>query len=425
MTKGLVRKTIFQDIAIILTIFTSGIYIQSPIGLFYFSYILFGILFIYFLLQKKCHFIVDKFFIKFHTVILIISFIGLVFYGGLIVSFLTAYFVFFVIFYVYWSYVETVGDVNYIFDSYLNGSLCFSVIALIQWLVFLLFESDSLILGTTITKHFGQIISVSALSAEPSNFAIALCPAACFSLYNLFVRKFTKKYVIILLAFFLTTSSLGMLGLIFFSVVYCLGVVKSRVVGFSLGLVAAFILILVFVQVDYFSDRFFGAVNLFSSTDTVSYQDTNLSTYSQQVNALIVIQGLLDRNLLGSGFGTYENTFDEYIDDFIVPSYRDTLPGRGTATSFLLRIVSEIGVFGLVFILWFIISFKIRRQYKGCVLDRFYLINTVMLATILAISVRMGIYNANGVILFFILYYFSYKKLGAQYELRSCGRSKI
>ena len=199
------------------------------------------------------------------------------------------------------------------------------------------------------------------MSAEPSNLAVALMPAAGFAFYSLFNRKFHINYILCIVVFFATTSSLGMLGFLVFLSIYLGTKIKSKVVSLLLIVTFTFVFLPLMLNFDFFERRVMDTLAIFQNQS--DYSTINISTYSQLVNLKITFNYLVNGYALPAGVGMYEHIFDKYIHLYEIPVYRESLPGRDTATSFLLKTSVEFGFLGILFFIYYLYTFsKIEKQ---------------------------------------------------------------
>lgn len=297
-------------------------------------------------------------------------------------------------------------SIESLFHQYLKVSTFFCYLAIFQELIYVATRINiPKILGLTY-KDYGFYIGVPSLSVEPAFFACAALPSACYWLLRAIkAGKPSINAFVTTSAILFSTSSLGILGLIICILFSFLGKNKSPI---KLLLATPILATTLYTTIssEFFQLRLIDTIELLSSRNLEAKQGLNLSTYSIGINTSITKDSILANNGLGVGFGQYSSAFDNHIVNYEIPIYRDTVPGRGSATSFGLRIITELGILGGLAIIFFTI--------RSCHMfgnSELHLINIACISTLLIIYLRMGEYFSNGVIFVILIIYFSHKKL--------------
>ena len=410
----------FWDYAILLTPFMSGLYSSTPVGNLYLQY---GFLALYLVRQVLLRGRVDapKTFIYVIGIATVLSMIGNVAFSvsaDYLVSYLPPILLSFLSYYTYMN--ESGFNLERLLGKYHHVAFLVSCFAMLQQILHLL-GSDAPLFMAQILKSSGPFIGVVGLSSEPSNFAGALAPAVYLSLYRLTIeRKGKAKSLIILVALLMSFSALGYL-VIFLSLMILLPSALSRR-SLALVLSSPLVLVLVFTVAnqEHFATRLRDTSAVAVGQASLEPGEVNLSTYSLVVNLSIVRQALPENSFLGVGMGAYPVVFDEHIGDFETPVWRDSLPGRGTATSLLLKVAAELGIVGVVFALWFLVGNVDLRQ-------RSY-VNHAFFVALAVVYLRLGFYYINGVPFFALMYWYSKRMSGSDGEqngpLRNSGSQR-
>lgn len=271
------------------------------------------------------------------------------------------------------------------------------------------FEMGNFGLGYTRIQSWFEEPSVMALAFLP---AVFICLARVFKLTD-FVT--IQKSLFIIVVFLLTQSSIGLLGFmisIFMIVVGKYSFFRNpHLVLFGFGLliligVSLYSIRLVKIRVDDTRTLFFDP---FVSTGDIN--KTNLSTYAVYSNYKVAMSAFHDHPLFGTGLGTHELNYEKYINSAIPPNvFRSEFQlNRKDANSLLLRCVSEMGLFGLFLLVWFIFSnrkkLNLQSQNRNEVL--YWIFNSAVLVQIIARLGRQGHYTMLGFMLIILIYFFT------------------
>lgn len=399
--------------AILLTSFISGLYIPTAAGNFYISYA-FLFLGLFTLLAKKWRRISKSKLIVFLVFLLIYSyiciflfeynwinnkiFISLIDSAGKI-GFLGIYLL------AFFAVYQVCGrSISVVFYKYLKISYVFAIFGIFQEIIFILLKINiSSFIGAN-SKDYGAFIGVAGLSVEPAFYACALLPAACYHLVR-FISKWEVSwhFVIFVLAILLSTSSLGYMGLVICGAITYLKKITVKNIFFTVISFGVFLVIAsTALNTDFFKLRLDDTLNLIENQELTLDSGVNLSTYAIGVNAAVAYKSLLDNNGLGAGFGQYYTVYDKYIYGFDQPTFRESIPGRGSAASLLIRFTGELGVVGWLLIYLFVIR-KINIRSPLALTD----VNIAFTSTLIIILLRMGEYYVNGVIFSFCFLYYS------------------
>lgn len=292
-------------------------------------------------------------------------------------------------------------DVTTVAKYYVNAALVLSVIAIVQEVILILIPGINLPFFRMANYDFvGPFPRVSSLFLEPAHFAFFLAPAVflCFDTLvngnnNLLKRR---QILVILLAFILTFSSSGfvvffLLPFFFFKPRYFL--------YYSIFVVA---LVATIVNVDFFRVRFEDTFKFLSNDTDIS--TVNLSTFSLVSNFEAAKVNFLSNPFVGGGFGSHER---QYMGLFkSLPAWGNLALNYNDAGSLFLRIMSELGLFGLLVFLIFIIRFKIKKRE---VPREMKIVNNMALMIFVVALLRNGHFFNYAFWIFVALYYYSYK----------------
>lgn len=399
------------DFLILVTPFTSGLYTATPAGNIYLQYIVFAVfLFRQILIFRTLP--IPQYFLLGLGGVTSLSLIGNVLFS-VPLNYLLSYLPPLVLTYLaYFAYLkENRLDLELVLRKYFSVAMIVSSFAVCQQLLYIA-GSDALLFTADILKVSGPIVGVVGLSSEPSNIAVALAPAVFLALHSLLVsQRFSVGATLILLTEFMTISALGYLVLLLSLAMLAPVVALRRPLYFVLALPFALYAITTLVSQEHFVTRLQDTTSVVYGDTPLDPAEVNLSTYALVVNYEIVRQALFENGLLGVGMGAYPEVFDEYVSNFETPSYRESLPGRGTATSLFLKVTAEFGIIGAVAAIWFLFSklkFK-RNEY----------INHAFFVTLVVVYLRLGFYYINGIPFFVLMYLYSYKPIPQQANAES------
>lgn len=391
------------------SIYVSGIYVETKYGNLFFSYLLMLAIYPLCVIRSKS-FGLRKSYIGFLFCFLVFSSLSYLVTSGiygidptrLVVSFLKfALLIFFIVFFTV-IYNVSGRTVSLLFKSYLQVSVLFAGIGVVQELAFLVLKIDILSSLTKGAKDYGDYLGVAGLSVEPAFYACSLLPAGAYYI-STFIRtfRFGVSGLIVISALILSTSSLGYLGLLLAGALTIVLGIKLRhawMVIFMLPLLGVGTYKI--SQLDFFQMRMNDTISVLSGAELTMSTGMNISTYSLAVNMSMSGKAVKDGHGFGAGFGNYSNVFDHYITDYEMPTYRDDLPGRGSGTSLFARLTAEMGIAA-----WLIFTMFMYWCWCGIRKSSSPAIGIAYAATFAIVLLRMGEYYANGVVLVFLMMY--------------------
>ncbi|MDR2959196.1 MAG: hypothetical protein LBV10_06580 [Stenotrophomonas sp.] len=393
------------------TIFISGIYVPTPLGNLYFSYIC--MIATYALLVLKTRSLgLRREYLGFAAALACLSLMGALFNdaaaGSRASVFLVSLakimlFMFFVVFFT--SIYNLLGrSVNKVFSVYLKVAYFFAALGVLQELVFVMLDVDMLAFLSPGSKRLGSHLGIAGLSVEPAFYACALLPAGAYHVSR-FVQRFriSFKGAITVLAIVLSTSALGYIGLfVSAAATFIVGFHIRRFWILFLSVPLVLVLAIKVSSLDFFQLRWNDTVSVLQGGELTMEDGMNLSTYSNAVNSLISLRSFADNYGIGVGMGMYSAVFDEYISGYELPAYRDDIPGRGSATSLFARVTAELGLAG-----WLLLLTVLYWAWKNMRAADDKAMAIAYIATLSIILLRMGEYYANGVVLVLVMIYLS------------------
>jgi hypothetical protein len=298
--------------------------------------------------------------------------------------------------------------------------------------LFAIFEEILHLSGTHIKAVFyGSfgLYRVGGLSGEPYNLSLALFPATFYYLLTKIsgTRPFNEtktmswiKCSTIFLAFFLTFSSTGFVGL-FISFI----IIAIHKGYFNLKS-PRFLFAPVFFAVVYFlfsylttSDQSLnrkvkeGAWFLQGEgKESTDLRGLNSSSFALLSNYFIATTGFKENPIAGIGLGNYETLYNSKFESLFGLRFL-LMYGRSNyndANSMFLRLLAETGLIGVSLFLGFLVVFLIKRALKSN-REQIYLIavNHGIFVLFLIRLLRCGNYLSDGMFFFILLYYYSFK----------------
>jgi O-antigen ligase len=132
-----------------------------------------------------------------------------------------------------------------------------------------------------------------------------------------------------------------------------------------------------------------------------------LSTYALLSNFFITVKVFKESPFFGNGLGSHQISHSKYIDklsgveDFYNSYYERFIDlNAADANSLFLRIISEVGILGLVLVIYFLVKFY-------CNASNNYIISRSILIYILYKLFREGHYFSPEMYFFICIYYFN------------------
>lgn len=314
-------------------------------------------------------------------------------------------------------------NIEYIFRLYLKGILIASVIGSIQAISFRIGFTAGYNYRWIFNK-WGSVpggiagIRINSVFSEPAQFAIMLSPATLVAIHHLFMRNYVfltrNQCVLVLVIMLLTSSSTGYIG--FFIIALLLTLNYGKLLNLLFGIIASLLIgTFLYKQVPEFKSRVDTSMGLWQDQN-FSLENVNTSSFVLYNNFHIALENFKDNPIAGSGLGSHAVAFDKYtltkkqgILDFSF--------NKADANSMFLRIVSEMGLMGIIFIFGFIGKNFVRRN-KNTPEDYHWLISNALLVLIILNLIRQGNYFLNGFPLFMWMYYYnrlSYKRKKLEY----------
>jgi len=300
-------------------------------------------------------------------------------------------------------------DVEKMFSLYLKWAYWTAIIGIVQYLSYQIHFSPGYDYGWILNKTTGVTGGrICSIYGEPSQLAIMISPAVFVAVVNL-IRKQQYGYknyqnYIILITFYIAKSSTGYIGAFFAIVIIGLniGYISYLVMFIVIGVMGAFG---AYNSIDEVKSRTDAAINLWVHQD-FSIENVNTSSFVQYNNAYVAFENLKEHPLFGSGLGSHPVAYEKYT---LTKTDRVSLKifnnNTADANSIFLRLMSETGLIGILFML--AIVFKCFVGSSGVAGTNLWIISGALLTLIFLYLLRQGNYFYNGFPFFVWLYYYT------------------
>ncbi len=326
-------------------------------------------------------------------------------------------------------------NVDKLYKLYLRGAVIVSVIGLFQVFSFLVgFEPGYnylWILNKWGYSYGGAGIRLNSIFSEPAYFAGVIGPAFFVSVHNLFAK--TKYYLkrwenlVIIAAYVLTFSSLGIISVFITGLLLLInyGFIRYAAVFGPLIIVGYFY---AYNNIPEFQSRIDGTFEVFSG-DSQTAEDLNQihgSSFVLYNNFHIALENFRSNPIFGTGLGSHQIAFDRYTLTKMAGVIEINF-NKADANSMFLRLMSETGLYGVLFILYFVFSNVVFRNKSAN--DTNWLLSNSLLVIIIVYLLRQGHYFINGFPLFLWMYYYlrkqNTKQMAEQIEQETTEKSEM
>jgi hypothetical protein len=299
---------------------------------------------------------------------------------------------------------------------------CFSIFQLVFFILFNIsiipqnFLTGENVIGTNafIVEVFDLFPRGVGFSTEPANFSVFLLPSVYIAIKVIYTGTFYKlKFnylvsIIIILAFILSFSLVGYFGLFLVLITYFFNPSKIKLIRLFFFTLALFTLFYLILQspLGYKISSLIVASNDIANTEYTTNEQTTFALVS---NFLVAKQSLLDSYFLGSGLNSHQISYSNHITNIFSISNIPNELNKENAGSLFIRILSEFGIPGLLFIIGLL-------TYNKCKLDNLNgKLNELSLIFLLTYMFRTGHYISN-IFIFFLAIYIYTNKLERRYH---------
>jgi hypothetical protein len=242
---------------------------------------------------------------------------------------------------IYFYNLIKILDLDTVIKTYVNFSF---VVVIIGYVLFLI--------GYNPFSHFNNDQRLMSVLKEPAHYVVVIIPACYYFLKNKNYLKFFITFISILMS----TSSLGIIGCSLMFVLPYLNL-KKILVFLALLPVFSFLFIQTYNNFEPFKLRVDDTYESIKSIKSGKFkEETNWSSHAL-ISNLFVLNKNISNHPFGSGIGSHFYMFtEEYGKAMRAPQYlivQDLDKSNATdANSLFTRMVSELGILGIIIILW-------------------------------------------------------------------------
>lgn len=313
---------------------------------------------------------------------------------------------------IYWLTCINKNNVDLYIYLYKKFSVFTAMVAIVQY-IFSLIGLDSLanmswLIKSQSTTPVGRS---AAFLNEPSTCALILFPMVFLSIYSWIGKNkktahlsITNWEKIVIMAGFITTgSSSGFIGIVF--------ALLLIIFEYGINYKVIFIALLGFLLLGFFYKNV-PLINTrmndtyYTLTNQENISSANVSTQTLILNKDIAFENFSETKGLGGGLGSHQIAYYKYIDLFDTGNLLHL--NQQDANSMLLRIISELGILGIVIVLLFLIGYRYRKNNNQNN-THYKVLSLMCLSYILMRFARFGHYFDCGFFMFVVIYYRCYE----------------
>jgi hypothetical protein len=301
-------------------------------------------------------------------------------------------------------------DLKKLFRWYMLGCVILSMIGIFQVISFRVgfrpgYDFHWIGLNKWGVIRGGLGIRMNSLFGEPAYFAAVVAPAFFVSIYNLtrintiFITR--RQSVVIGVAYLLTFSSIGILGIFLTAVLLLLnlGFVRYAIVFIPLSI---FVFIYSYENVPEFRERYDGTIEIFGTGNYKSYE-INGSSFVLYNNYHVASENFKRHPFFGTGLGSHPIAFDKYSLTLLEGAV-DIDFNKMDANSMALRLMSETGLYGLsVMFLLLLRCWVFKNTAKD---QELWVMSNATAVIILLFLLRQGHYFINGFPFFLWMFFY-------------------
>jgi len=323
-------------------------------------------------------------------------------------------------------------DVKRIFRLYLKFAYIVCVIGLIQWVSYLIgfvpgYNWKMFLPLNKWSVNLGGIgIRINSTLSEPSYFGTIIAPAFFIAAYEFFFKKdnfYTRtQCLLIIIVYILSFSSLAIIGIFLSLLLVAINFGFIRYVFLAIP-VTILLYSVAYNNMDEFRQRMMGMKALFidnlvekelsgnMETGVRMYKVSKIlpqihgSSFVLYNNYHVAVQNFKQNPLFGSGLGSHEQAYKNFKLNYLLGGIYEF--NSADANSMFLRIISELGIMGVLFVFMFTFKFYVAKNLAAEEDEEYWLISNALLVLILIQLLRQGNYTFSGFFLYAWMYYFN------------------
>ena len=312
------------------------------------------------------------------------------------------------------AYWFTFVDENNIFEYlhlYKQLAIFAAAVAIFQYVMSQLWITSLATMSWLIKDQLGTPVGRSAAFLnEPSYCALVLFPLVFFGIYQFLGRYLAAQtfrlkpweLITIFAGFFFTGSSTGFLG-VAFSILVILLEYRFSYRQLLILLMAVAFLGIIYFKVSFVQQRVNDTVGLIVGKGSLS--SVNLSTQALFTNKNIAMDSFVATDGLGGGMGSHSLSYNKFINQY---GPNIALLNNFDANSLMLRIISELGILGILIVVLFLYYYRFRRNGNES-LGMYRIISQMCLCYFFIRLFRFGHYFDCGIYMFIAMYYQCYR----------------
>jgi len=206
----------------------------------------------------------------------------------------------------------------------------------------------------------GRLVRLESIMREPAHYVMVLHPAFFYYLRTyMLTRKNGISVLIIGASIILSFSSVGFIGLlIIILLLYKLTFI--RVMAASIFVTLGF-----YTVYNYVPDFKLRIDDTMRVIQTQNVKSVNTSTYAITSNFYVAYKAFKESPAIGKGIGSHPISHDKFIES--IPGYEYVFERKNhklnslDANSLLLRVLSELGIIGILGLVFFIVKFRLKK----------------------------------------------------------------
>ena len=349
------------------------------------SHTFFVLSFIAFFFYKKLY--ISKNELVIFSSILLISLVNTIIFELNVLIVFKQFLPIFILYFVSKAIIEEKGP-EYIIEKYVDFAVIAAIIGFIQ-LSLKLFGIKFLTLDLQ--------LNLDSLAFEPSHYVVMTLPALIY-LYE--KNYYNLKFYALLLALILTFKTTFLVSMLTYLVLTNMVLNKKSLYFVLMVGVIGVIFVLFSEQVQ---SRFMTFIGFLSNWDISRL--LHLTIYSYMSNFYVAITNFIDTYGLGIGLGGHDTTYYRNLDLYVETPFNNNFLGFNSksAHSLLIRMISELGMIGVLLLLMlYIKSLQIKQDYLRVIALASY-------SSFIAKFFKTGSYFEYGSILFLALIVVSIK----------------